>query len=522
MDALSYTTLSESNISSKLPEIAMRQYKIAEANREKTEKQHTDLIGLFKYKVEGFNPDITGLTKGYEAIVQKGSEIALKQGYSAAQQYVQTQKDLLDGIGKMSSAQKQKSDLLFKDLSDKKKWNEDPEGYMQSMENYKKYVMSDEPTKQDYANIRKKYGYSDAIPDEALRAVIRQNTFGEGESILNYEPIGDYRKGAKDWALNPTTKETSMGEYTMGKDGNIYHGTKTEVKYNKSMLENQMSDFFALGKTNTGASVYKAAERELKKSGAIPQNVDVNTPEGYKQVFDAWKTRPSTMELFKKEGEKTTMSESKISEGKGIQFSFGSGNMANDKYNMSSDVSKNVSTPTGDRQKDISLPTVVINKVGSEAVAVTIPTSEYIEVYNPAKKTFEQKTNRSGQITVDDYELRKHDNGWYLHGTSVMNTGEKKSKTDKSVTPIYTKVNVAIPISNNLSVISKRFGFEPEQLEDVMNTAVDKYTGMYPNQTTHKKTYEYIGKDNKTNNQSTPTQQKSSNKKTTVSGGSIR
>lgn len=496
-DALAYTQLSDSNISSKLPEIAMRQYKIAEANREKTEKQHTDLIGLFKYKVEGFNPDITGLTKGYEAIVQKGSEIALKQGYAAAQQYVQTQKDLLDGIGKMSSAQKQKSDLLFKDLSDKKKWNEDPEGYIQSMENYKKYVMSDEPTKQDYANIRKKYGYSDAIPDEALRAVIRQNTFGEGESILNYEPIGDYRKGAKDWALNPTTKETSMGEYTMGKDGNIYHGTRTETKYNKSMLENQMSDFFALGKTDTGANVYKAAERELKKSGAIPQNVDVNTPEGYKQVFDAWKTRPSTMELFKKEGEKTTITESKISEGNNYGWNGYGFTTKNAVLTPSVEESAGYGSTVKDKP-------VVYMKITEGANSLTMPTQGTGWVWDGkswSPKDFSTQTVLTDPVIKYQDKVGNFGGGFYVVGNRTIQVDGKNKTTQ-----------VAVDLKNNISAIANELRTDEKSVLEMVNKSVDTYNEKHP-----ESKISYIG-----GNKSTPTQQKTSNTSNKYGGVNVR
>jgi hypothetical protein len=197
MDALSYTELEDSNISGKLPEIAMMQYKIAEAKTAKAEKQHADMFSAMKYSIEGFNPDLVGIQKGYESIVSQASEIAMKQGYQAAQQFISTQKGIVDMLSKMSTAQKEKHTTVQNKLNDSKFKEEDPEGWNETYENAKKYSLSDPIPKEKYAEIRSKYGISDAIPDETLRPLVRQNEFGEGESLVVYNPLGDYTVNAQ-------------------------------------------------------------------------------------------------------------------------------------------------------------------------------------------------------------------------------------------------------------------------------------------------------------------------------------
>lgn len=305
MDALSYTTLGESNISSKLPEIAMRQYKIAEANREKTEKQHTDLISLFKYDVEGFNPDRTGLEAGYQAIIKEGSNIALKQGYSAAQQYVQTQKSLLDNISKMSTSQAEKYKILTKDFADSKKWGQATEdSRYKTGENLKKYTMANEyePTKQDYDAVRKKYGYSSSIPNETLRPLVRQGLFGEGENILDFKSevkLWDYEEIKK--VANSAT--ISGGGETAGKDdllGTVIRKSEFTREDKEKTLNSQMiyllgesKDDYTYGQkridllNSRGELIGKAKELYDKndKVGAAKVYINTDMPKEIKEKF---------------------------------------------------------------------------------------------------------------------------------------------------------------------------------------------------------------------------------------------
>lgn len=300
MDALGYTLLPSSEVSSKLPEIAMMKYKLAEKQHEKKQKEQADSFELFKYTSTGMNSDLMGNEKGHNDLVRAASEEAQKTGnYQAGKQLYLNNSGMLDMLGKMSDSDDKlvKENIKNYEAIKKTAGDRGKEDLVQSGENIKNFISLDNAKKEDYDRVRTKYKIPTFISDETLRPLVRRDLWGDKELVkfnadaVKWEDAANYGTSSMDVVKQPyggIKKEE-------GRDVQYFKSTK---KVNEKSLDAEMDAYWD-GVVKSGVAVGKPLKTPFIKEYI---NKDPKLAEEYakdpiateQKIKSMWKKEPET------------------------------------------------------------------------------------------------------------------------------------------------------------------------------------------------------------------------------------
>lgn len=254
-DALGYSILPESDISSNLPRIAFNKYKIDEGKRQQKAAEVTDMQSLGVKVINAWGKDTYGIDNDRKGIVTKWANNAASTGdYNAAKFGMQQDLSLLEVAGKLSTEQEKHYHDVVKDLEAQKKalalTGEKPEenkDYIQSLQNLQHYANLDNITPEDISKAESKYPSIKSMSPEAKRTFIRDAIYSEGgkeNNLIQYTPkADDWQKTLKQEAkFEPTQKPIGLTEQKLGNESFAAHGK--DIEYDEDAIKDWHKSFF--------------------------------------------------------------------------------------------------------------------------------------------------------------------------------------------------------------------------------------------------------------------------------------
>lgn len=474
-DPLTYAQLSESNITSKLPEIAYRQYQIGEAKREKKKKEATDLAAAFKEQKDTWDADNIYLKKTWERNVNAASEYFGRTGDAdgARLMFLKGQ-NLSNALVSSASDQQKLYDIAAKQqLENQKIMGKDPEGFKRDAEMLQQYVTLNGVPKEVYNDVRKRFSIPKEMTDEEIRPLVRQEYFKD-KQLISFTPLPSFQEGISEYALNPEAYSSIYKSKVGDIEGvTTAHGTK----YNPEALKKQKELFWDFGREKNSGIQYKLDYiRTLKQT-----NPNITEAEA-KQHF---MNNKSWDELLKKGAESSSISFNERN--KSDNFNFGAvGGYKTDKVSIQP-YSGDMKTPLGTKPTAV----LTLDKIGSDKNAVSVTNKGNIYEYDNGVKT---NVTTAGTVSINNPKaiwmstpFEGNSAGWYLIGTGY--------KDEKPV-----ELMSYIPDEGTWTAIASDLGVQPNVLTTLATRAMKmnaKRVGATKSAPTQQKTNTSVAKNNK-------------------------